>query len=179
MKNILKSKVILYVLIVILFITILGLWLHSENLKYSLLQEKSISQMDLGNYLIFDKNAVASGSITGFVKFDNITNQPRGHKQYYIIQASDVFEPNSPKQVFTYNDLVSMRYLPPKSLGKTILYTKVNDKDFLVLEDKNGSFFTINKRTGDVKIIDSQGDSTSLITSDDEFEKFMMDFLKI
>jgi len=71
-----------------------------------------------------------------------------------------------------------MQYLAPKSLGFSELVEVSDTGNTIFLEDGNENKFFIDKSTKEISIKDSTGDSTKLITSNDEYEDFIKKWLR-
>lgn len=177
MRKFLKNNwwkiVIFFVLIFIIF------YLFKENiiLKNKILYEyETVPDVELLNEMSFDSKGKASGKIRGFVAFLNIEDQPGNLKQYYEIEALDLYDENS-KQLFIYDDIIKMSVLSPSSIGKTLLHVVKNDSDSLILVDQYNNSFTIFKQKGyviGVSMQDTTGDMTYLINDDSRFRDFIL-----
>ena len=118
-----------------------------------------------------------SGEVRGFVKFDNIADQPRDLRQNYIIKPFNKFDENL-RQHFSLEEIIKMQYLAPRSLGFSELVEVSETGNTITLEDENGNKFFIDKSTKEVSMKDATGDSTTLITSDNDFGDFIKGWLE-
>jgi len=174
-KNIFLGKKALIALIVILIIVSIYFFAKMQNYKFELLyQYQAIPHVDLINTLS-DENGVIRGEVRGFVKFDNIASQPKDLWQYYILKPLDSSDSNL-YQDFSLEEIIVMRYLPPKSLGVSQL-TQLSEMDGkITLIDESGNLYFIYKYKKDVFMRDTTGDNTSLITDNDDYKDFMVRF---
>jgi hypothetical protein len=178
MKEPSKKGRLLLVLTIILAITTLTFYLQKLGLKQSInFRYEAVPHIDLGDSMSFDKTGKATGKISGFVAFKNSEDQPKRDRQYYVIEALDLYDENS-RQLFVYDDIIKLDYLPPTSIGKTILSVISNSQNNLTLQDEYGNLFRIDMSTKAVSMSDSTNDSVYLITSDSAYGDFILDFLK-
>lgn len=174
MDKIKKNKVVI-VLCSALLAAIGALYLQNQYWKQEMIYEKSIPDVELINYLDFSSNGIASGSVTGFVVFDDRQKQPRGMRQYVQISALGV--PDDGQQVFYLTDIIKMDAIPPRSFDPVMLRVSSVEGDIITLTDGNNNSYLINKRTKEVSMFDSTRDVTKLITNQSDFREFMIDFL--
>lgn len=173
----LKKMVSLAIIIVVLVILTVVLFLKNADLKYQLFyEERSVPDVELINYLSVNSNMV-SGSLTGFVVFDNKEKQPHDLKQYIEITALKYSDKDG-KQLFQERDIIKMNSLPPRYFDPVILTTNDSSGGVITLSDTNGNLFFIDKSTKEVKMINTTGDITRLITDDLTFRDFIREFLK-
>jgi len=118
-----------------------------------------------------------SGEVRGFVKFDNIADQPKNLRQYYIIKPLNKFDGNS-RQYFSLEEIIKMQYLAPRSLGFSELVEVSETGNTITLEDESANKFFIDKSTKEVSMKDATDDSTTLITSDNDYGDFIKKWLK-
>lgn len=116
------------------------------------------------------------GKVTGFVKFDDIKDQPKTARQYYVIEALNEFDQNG-NQYFELEEFIKMNYLPLKSLGTTEVVEVRETSSTITLEDEDGNNFYIDKATMDVSMRDLRGNNVEFITNDSDFKEFMKDWL--
>lgn len=175
MEKIKKNKIAI-ICCVVLLIAIGILYLQNQNLKWEMIYEKSVPDVELVNYISFDSRNIASGSITGFVVFDDPEKQPKGMRQYIQITASsDVVDG---QQIFYLTDIIKMDVLPPRYFDPAVLTITNVEGNIVTLTDGNNNSYLINKSTNEVSMFDSTRDVTRLITKDSEFREFMRGFLK-
>lgn len=160
----------------ILVILVGILYLENSNLKWQLVYEKSIPDVELINYIAFDSKNVASGSATGFVAFDDKEKQSRGLRQYIQITASDDFENGA--QIFYLTDIIKMDALAPRYFDPVALTIKNIAGGVVTLADSVNNLYFIDKVTSEVSMFDGTKDAAKLITSDSEYGDFMREFLK-
>ena len=180
-KSIMHKKIsktgILIVLIVFLSIVVGAQYFQNLDLKYDLIIHKSIPHISLSN-VQFELEGEFYPYIKGFVAFDNIADQPRDLRQYYIIKPLFKFDENR-NQLFSLKEIIALYPLPPREIGEDVVLSKKEESDSsLTLEDEAGNLFFINKLTEKVTIYDVTGDETYLITDDLEYGDFMWEFLK-
>lgn len=180
MKKFFKKNYVWLLIFIILTFIIIFLFAEKQSLKYKILYEyEAVPNLELLNNMSFDSNGKASGKISGFVAFNQITNQPKNIKQYYEIEALDFYDKNS-KQLFIYDDIIKTEVLSPKSIGKTLLYITKNDANTLTLTDEQGNLFTIlkqNNRAIYVSMQDITDDMTYLITDDLKYRDFIINII--
>jgi len=176
-KNIFLGKKFLMVLIAILIIVAIYFFAKIQNYKFELLyQYQVIPHVDLINTLN-SEHGVIQGEVRGFVKFDNIANQPEDLWQYYILKPLDSLDDGS-SQEFSLEEIIVMKYLPPKSLGVSRLMQLSENDGKIILIDESGNQYFIDKYTKEIFIRDITGDNTSLITDIDDYKDFMVIFKK-
>lgn len=176
MKNKL-FKILPYVLFAT-FLAISGiLFTQNSNLKSQITNNQAIPLVELNNYLSFNEEGVASGSLTGFVKFNNIENQPKRLKQYVTITAHDAFDPEY-GQFFSVTDTIAMAEIAPRRFDPVPVFIKRVEGELIIFSDAEENLYGFNNDTGEAFIFDNTGDNTSLITDSMEYRKFMIDFLK-
>jgi hypothetical protein len=164
-------------IIIILLIAVATLFFQKQSLKYSLIEYQSVPRIGLTNTLSYSSaDSSFHGSVTGFVAFNNIKDQPHDLTQYYIIEPLNRLDKNS-NQIFSLDEIIAMNVLAPASIGKSELNVKSNSSSTLTLEDENGNQFFIDKITREVSMRDAGGDETKLITNDLKYRDFMWKFL--
>jgi hypothetical protein len=149
-------------------------YLENLDLRWQLVYEKSIPDVELIDYLEFDSNNIATGSATGFVAFTNKENQPKNLRQYIRISASNEFRAG--KQVFYLTDIVKMDALSPRYFDPVPLMVQAIANRRVTLSDANNNLYFIDVASGEISTFDETGDNTVLITSESEFRDFMRDF---
>ena len=71
-----------------------------------------------------------------------------------------------------------MQYLAPRSLGFSELVEVSETGNTITLEDEGGNKFFIDKSTKEISMKDATGDSTTLITSDNDYGNFIKEWLR-
>ena len=176
-KNAISKRKFSILIIIILLIIIGVLFGQKQDYKFTLLyQYQSIPDIELINTLTATQGGL-SGEVRGFVKFDNIADQPRDLRQYYIIKSLNKFDENS-RQYFSLDEIIKMQYLAPRSLGLSELVEVSETGNTITLEDEGGNKFFIDKSTKEVSMKDATGDGTTLITSDNDYGDFIKGWLK-
>ena len=176
-KNTISKRKFSILIIIVLLIVIGVLFGQKQDYKFTLLyQYQAIPDIELINTLTATQSGL-SGEVRGFVKFDNTADQPRDLRQYYIIKPLNKFDENS-RQYFSLDEIIKMQYLAPRSLGLSELVEVSETSNTVTLEDENGNKFFIDKSTKEVSMKDATGDSTTLITSDNNFGDFIKGWLK-
>jgi hypothetical protein len=175
MEKIKKNRVAI-ICCAVLLIAVGVLYLQNQNLKWEMIYEKSIPDVEIINYLSFDARNIASGSVIGFVAFDDKEKQPKEMRQYVKITASGDFSDG--RQIFYLTDIIKMDVLPPRYFDPVALTVSNIEGNIVTLTDGNNNSYLIDKSTNEVSMFDSTRDVTRLITEDSEFREFMRDFLK-
>lgn len=176
-KSVILKRKFSIPIIIVLLVIVGVLFGQKQDYKYTLLyQYQTIPDIELKNTLNETQSGL-SGEVRGFVKFDNLEDQPKDLRQYYIIKPLNKFGKDL-SQYFSLEEVIKMQYLPPKSMGISEL-VEVNETDRIItLEDENGNQFFIDRLTKEVSMRDTTGDNTTLITSDRDYEKFTREWLK-
>ncbi|HMR55481.1 MAG TPA: hypothetical protein PKD34_02735 [Candidatus Doudnabacteria bacterium] len=181
MKNFLykifSSKLYSVVVTVFLILSIFSIIAQGRSHKFDeLYSYLAVPQVELTNSLNFS-NKIATGKLAGFVAFENIENQPKDLRQYMIIEPAE-YIPELNRQYFTVQNVYAMRYLAPSYSEKSILNVKSEDQRVISMVDEEGNVYEINKSSGEVILIDVNGDITRLITNQSKFEDFIINWLK-
>ena len=156
------------ILIVILVITASNLWEENRNIKFSLINSKSVAHINLTNTLTYySYNNSFTGEMRGFVKLNNESDQSKNMWQYFTIETTNN------KDILVLDEIVALDALPPQSIGKTKLAKKGESGDIITLEDENGLQLFYNKNSKEISLGEAK-----LITSDTEYKNFMRQLLK-
>jgi hypothetical protein len=175
-KNAILKRKFSVLIIIVLLITVGVLFGQKQDYKFTLLyQYQAIPDIELINTLTTTQGGL-SGEVRGFVKFDNIEDQPKNLRQYYIIKPLNKFDGS--RQYFSLEEIIKMQYLAPRSLGFSELVEVSETGNTVTLEDEGGNKFFIDKSTRGVSMKDATGDSTTLITSDNTYGDFIKEWLK-
>lgn len=175
-KNAIFKRKFSILIIIVLLITVSVLFGQKQDYKFTLLyQYQAIPDIELINTLTTTQGGL-SGEVRGFVKFDNIADQPKNLRQYYIIKPLNKFDGS--RQYFSLEEIIKMQYLAPRSLGFSELVEVSETGNTITLEDEGGNKFFIDKSTKEVSMKDATGDSTTLITSDNAYGDFIKGWLK-
>lgn len=175
MKKLLK--ILPYLLITIFLIISISLLIQNINLKGEIRSIHAVPSVELNNYLTFDEEGVASGSLTGFVKFNDIEDQPKSLRQYVTISAYDSFDPEY-GQIFAITDTIDMLSIPPQKFEPVPVFIQGAEDGLIIFSDADQNLYGFNNETGEAFIFDNTGDNTSLITNQNDFRNFMFEFLK-
>lgn len=175
MEKIKKNKIAI-ACSAVLILVIGFMYLKTQDLRWQLIYEKSVPDVEIINYLSFNSNNVASGSVTGFVLFDDEEKQPRDLRQYVRIDASNDFE--NGKQIFYLTDIIKMKVLAPRYFDPVVLRVQNVANGVVTLADNDNNLYFIDKATNEVTMFDGTKDATRLVTSDSEFRDLMREFLK-
>ena len=81
-------------------------------------------------------------------------------------------------QIFTLLETLKLNAIPPRAFDKEVLKVVSNNEQFVTLENEDRQSFRINKRTDEVIITDADGDSTRLITNQDDYRDFIFELLE-
>lgn len=152
------------------------LFLENKSLKWEIIYEKAVPDVELTNHLTFDSNNTGSGSLLGFVIFNDKNKQPKNLRQYVQITASN--ERVDGKQVFYIVDIIKMNVLPPRYFDPVALTITNVANDIITLSDSNSNLYQIDKSTGDVNIFNNTQDVARLVTNNFDFKNFIVDHLK-
>ncbi|MDC1205316.1 hypothetical protein N8083_00515 [Candidatus Pacebacteria bacterium] len=117
---------------------------------------------------------IAIGKVVGFVTFPNISDQPKGARQYYEIAPVDAYDENG-NQLFTLQETIKMSSIPPREFDLELLTVSSNTNQSVTLETESGQSFKINKRTDQVTVIDADGDISTLITNQNDYQDFIFE----
>ncbi|MEX1015023.1 MAG: hypothetical protein WDZ80_07770, partial [Candidatus Paceibacterota bacterium] len=91
-KNVILERKFSILIIIVLLITVGVLFGQKQDYKFTLLyQYQVIPDIELINTLTTTQSGL-SGEVRGFVKFDNIADQPKNLRQYYIIKPLNKFD---------------------------------------------------------------------------------------
>lgn len=165
-----KKEKVLVAIVVVLAVVAFWQFMEKRSAQYDLVLYRSIPQVDLTNVQYVDGGRFYA-YITGFIAFNDETDQPKDMRQY------DMIEPTANPEVYTLKEIFVMNLLPPKVFDPVILSVAQETGSLLVLVDTNGNTWTINKLTKEVQMLDSTGDATYLITSNMDYQDFMQKFL--
>lgn len=185
-----KVKVLSLIIVALIGTNIYSYALYNDAYYEMVYYHDTVPHLDLEALMLFygvdvlggevvrsnNPNAIANGSIVGFVTFPNRADQPRGAWQYYEISSADAYDDNG-NQIFLLQETIKMPILPPREFDMELLSVTANTNETLTLETESGQTFRINKRNDEVTIIDSDGDISRLITNDSDYTDFMMSFL--
>ncbi len=175
-KSVILSRKFSILIIIALIVIIAILFGQKQDYKFTLLyQYQAIPNIELINALATTQGGL-SGEVKGFVKFDNIVNQTKDLRQYYIIKALDKFNKDS-RQYFSLEEIIKMQYLAPKSLGFSELVEVSETDNTITLEDENGNKFFIDKSTKEVVMKDATGNNATLITNNNDYKDFIKAWL--
>lgn len=175
-KTILEISIFI---IIVLVVIIIRLFSQNKDSKYNLLYlYLAIPHIELTNTLTPVQGGL-SGEVRGFVKFDNIADQPTDSRQYYIIKPLDKFKVSeNVRQYFSLEEIIKMQALSPRSVGLSLLVEVSETANTIILEDKIGNKFFIDKSTKRVSMVDATGESSTLITSDKAYGDFIEGWLR-
>jgi len=175
-KNTIWKRKFSILVIIVLLVIISILFGQKQDYKFTLLyQYQAIPDIELINTLTTTQGGL-SGEVKGFIKFDNIADQPKNLRQYYIIKSLNKFDGNL-RQYFSLEEIIKMQYLAPRSLGLSELVEVSETGNTITLEDESGNKFFIDKSTKEISMKDATDDSTALITSDNDYGDFIKEWL--
>lgn len=168
----LKNYKILWMVIGVLVVTNLvaiGMYKSSEwDARY----QRTIPRVELSKSLTFRGQNSSIGKISGFVAFKNKSDQPKDVRQYIIIEATDLIDPEG-NQVYTKDEVLAFDVLSPRYSGEEPLRVVDNNSSQITFKDDEESTFVINKSTKEVTYTDLNGDQAYLITDEDDFREFI------
>ena len=165
------DKIIGVLLILIFLYSAIFFFSKSQDYKFDILYEyETVPSIDLiYNY---------PNEIKGFVKFDNINDQPRDSRQYYIIKALNQKD-DLGLPLFSIEEILKFSYIPPKSISIETMHVKnIINNEIIVLEDEDKNQYFINTKENTVNGIDAGGDKTTLMTSNSDYKDFITSWLK-
>ena len=154
-----------------------SLYFKNLSLRWQLIEKIAIPDVELINYLSFNSNGIAKGGVTGFVKFDDETKQPKDLRQYVEIKALNNFSKDG-TQLFSFTDIIKMSVLAPRYFDPVILKVINSSGGILTLVDDQNNQYQVNKSTGEVSMFDATEDVTQLITNQSDFRKYIVELLK-
>lgn len=186
---ILRNKLLLGIILILSIVSI-TLFAQKQELYFDHKYESIVPHIELMPGMLFfgvdgyngkvltspKRGDIAYGSITGFVKFPNSKDQPRGLWQYNRIEATETYDENGNQQ-FLLIDIMKMPAVAPRYFDPEILKVVSNSAQTVTLESESGNLYKIEKLTDKVTLIDSGDDVAFLITSDREYRDFMLEFL--
>jgi len=177
-KTSLREKILISI-IILLLVALWSVFSVKQSLKWDVVfKYEIIPHLDLTNTLsINTSDGLFRGSATGFVLFDNIFEQPKNVRQYYIIESSQNIDENY-NQIFYLDTIMAFDYIPPTSIGKEEL-TEINEvNNNIVLQNKAGDLFVINKTSKDIEVRDSDYHTAKLVTNNLEYRDLVLEFFK-
>lgn len=170
-----QRNIFIVISIALLVALVLVIIIKNQTIKYTWIEGETVPTVELMNYLSFSGNA--TGYVTGFVAFEERDNQPRDLRQYRTIKPTSSVD-ESGKQVYLVEDIVDMRAIPPKSIGKEELVVEDENEQIVVLVDGAGNKTLINKQGRDIVMVDTDGSKSYLITDQTDFRRFITDWLR-
>ena len=170
------KKLVLSIVILALITTSLHFYLKYTGYKYSVfLEYQAIPHVDLKNTLHESEDGL-SGEIVGFVKFNNIKDQPKNARQYYILKPYKYSDENQ-SQYFSLEEVLKLYGMPPVSIGTSFLFPSDKTSKVGPFEDQAGNQFSLNTARDEFYMKDSTGDEITLITSNSDYKMFMREWL--
>ena len=168
-----KRKLALVVILLLLITVSISQYSEVKSLESKILyQYEYIPSIDLSN-TSFEYNDQFYASVTGFVKFNKISDQPKQARQYYKIEPVYKLDDDF-MQIYTLTETIKLNYLPPTEISEpTELNVKMENENILILEDKSGNTYSIVKYADHVFMNDS-----TLLTSNSDYQDFMKILLK-
>lgn len=161
------------VLIIILLFLSCNYFFKYTSQKWDVIyNEKVVPDVELFNNLNFNNNGVTTGSVVGFVAFDDIRKQPKDLRQYYQIVASNKYYNN--KQIFYLTEIIKMNNLAPHYFDPDMLTVNNITNNIITLSDEYNNLYMINMNTKEISMFDSTKDVTKLITSSFSFQDFIV-----
>lgn len=153
------------------------LFFKNLDLKWQIIYLKSTPDVELINYMSFDSEGVATGSLTGFVLFDDKEKQPKDFRQYVEIRALEYYD-NAGNQLFSLTDIIKMDTLPPSYFDPILISVKNITEESVTLADSGNNLYIIDRDTNEVSMFDNTRDVARLVTKDLEFRQTMRSLLK-
>jgi hypothetical protein len=177
LKKYLTNWKILYAVIIVLLLVVgyKHLEIISER-NNSLYLYSYVPHVELIQYQ-YQSGGEALFHATGFVKFNNIDDQPRDMWQYQTIEPSNKID-ESGNRLYLLTDIIKMNYLAPRYFDPVELRQVQSTPTLLTFTDNDGNIFRFNKVSEEVSTQDTSGDSTTLITNQNDYKEFMQTFLK-
>ncbi len=118
------------------------LFIGLQNYKYQILYRyKAVPKVELINTL-FESGAWINWEVRGFVKFEDITKQPKGAQQYIELIP---FETTNEKweQLFLLRNIIAMSSLSPKQVSIDKIYKTNETINDYILEDSEWNQYII------------------------------------
>ena len=176
MKNLLtKIKERWICLSIILWLLLLNwyFFISAQGYKFELLYYyKSVPKIELINTLS-ETDKWLSWEVKGFVKFEDISKQPKGAQQYIeLIPFESVNE--KWEQLFILRNIIAMASLSPRQVSFERIYKTNESITDYILEDSEWNQYLINKTSKQVSLRWIDWDYSMLITSDLEFKNFIL-----
>lgn len=165
------------ILILILSILLIFYYFKYTAQKWDVIyNDKAVPDVELVNSLSFNSSGIVSGSVTGFVAFDNIEKQPKDLRQYYQIVASNKYD--NGRQIFYLTEIIKMNNLAPRYFDPLILIVTNITNNIITLSDSENNLYMINANTREINMFDSTKDVSRLITSSLDFQDFILRTLR-
>lgn len=163
-----NKKIIISVLIIIILLCGSTFYFMDESASYKFqyIQEKSISDINLEDNLIFTSGRVG-GNLTGFVAFNDRDKQPKGIKQYYMIDTMDLQGEN----IIYLKSMVATDYEPPILLEQLLLTIVEDSNSVIKFVDENGFSYSYDKKTKKMKMYD--GEHSYLISNNKDYKNYV------
>lgn len=175
-----EKKIYIILIVFLISLNIISIILQSRTQEISNFnQYKSIPHINLSfniNKSYYQGINYYSGSIAGFVLFDNSSKQPKDLHQYYIIEPAIEFNKHN-NQIFYLEEILKMQSLPPTSTGEIPLTVQEEKNNLIVLSDEFGNKYEIDIRKKQVIIHD--GDKSKLITNNNDCKNYKKKLLNI
>ena len=147
--------------------------MNVQGYKFELLYYyKSVPKVELINTLSETDNWL-SWEVRGFVKFENISKQPKGAQQYIEIVSFETTNENW-EQLFLLRNIVAMSSLSPRQVSVDKIYKTNETTNDYILEDSEWNQYIINKVSKQVSLRWTDWDYSTLITSDLEFRDYIL-----
>lgn len=171
-----KKNIILVLLLIVIIIGGIYIFLTNRNVSYELAYQKSIPDIQLSNSLVLNGGLV-SGSVTGFVSFNNPEDQPKSFKQYVSINPLEEFDENN-NQLFSVQDIIVMDNLPITYMDPVILRVKEKTYRYITIVDTVGNKYDLIFDDKRVLMYDDSDNGVSiLITNNYEMTEYLTNVL--
>jgi len=175
-KNLIWKRKFCLLFIIILISGLFYFFSESQSYKYKILyQYQTVPFIELKNNLYNYGPGIFGGEVVGFVKFDDLENQPKDMQQYYIIKPLDKFD-SEYNQYYSLDVILKLNSLAPSSLGISEMVSLNETKEFVTLEDEGGNLLFINKITEEISMKDVTGETSLLITDSLDYKDFILEF---
>ena len=167
-----KINIALVVAVTLLAVSTVYFYLQyqdkSQYIKYTINTTPDVELMfAMSSGQRTDGSLYASGSITGFVAFEDVSEQPMDMRQYYTITAI-------PGDRFKVDNIFKVPSVAPRVMDDGEYFLAEITSDTIRVQNDNGVQFDINTRNREV-IANSPGSGQAkLITNSNDFFNLML-----
>jgi hypothetical protein len=170
-ENFYKKAFFIASFVLLLMVVAAGYYFIKYNDLYwdTMYRYVAVPDIELESSMDFGENG-ATGKITGFVLFDDLSQQPKDARQYLRLQA---FSSNG-EQKYIAENIVKMATLEPRTIAQLDLKVIEDTSRSVILRDESGTQFDIDKLSMLVTVTGAGGTEKSyLITDEFDFRDFV------